>query len=301
MRKILRKLFIASLVLGSIITVKTVEAQTIKNRWIQHSNNTWSYYNEKGQLVENGWELIHNNQYSYFRNSIAVKNEWIDSYYINSNNYMSVNQWIQHDNGKWSYVGNDGKRIENGWYKIPHNGKYSYFRNGISVENEWIGDKYLDSNGYYNSNYKKQLKHNNYGVAKMEFNGKVWKLSDCIANNFYEESVQKIQSYIDSGGVALNMSEINFLDNRFSHISGHNPGTLSYLANNIGDGKIVTIYDKSGNSKDYRLSFFCSVDRNNRSNLPSKLIEVLDDPYSIGEAILIQFCNGSEIDFWIGK
>ena len=113
-----------------------------------------------------------------------VKNQWIGNYYVGSDGKMLTSQWIGNcyvdssglwqpnkwikTNGLWwyryedgsypssrfdvidgnTYYFNVGGYIVTGWNEI--NGYWYYFNaSGAMVKNQWIGNYYIGSDGYW--------------------------------------------------------------------------------------------------------------------------------------------------------
>ncbi|MDD6559911.1 MAG: CAP domain-containing protein [Lactimicrobium massiliense] len=132
----------------------------------QYINGNWYYMSQSGDMLT-GW-MNNNGNWYYLNNSGAMVSGWQEInniwYFFNSSGAMQTG-WL-YDNGCWYYLNNSGamqtgmQDISGTTYLFAQNGamlsgwqqysdKWCYFdANGAMVNNRWVGDYYLDSDGY---------------------------------------------------------------------------------------------------------------------------------------------------------
>lgn len=108
-----------------------------------------------------------------------------------------------------------------------------------------------------------------------------------------KETIEQIQKFIDTGKAAVAFNKINHFDNKPSLMFGHNPGVMSPIAKVAKEGKVITVYDINGVSKEYVMHKLAFQKQGGVANeaVQKKL-------KSSEEGIVIQFCIENGIDFW---
>ena len=97
------------------------------NTWVQNDSGTWSYVGGSGAAVTGWQKLDWNGQsdwYAFDDEGNMKENEWVGDYFVGANGKMLSHTWVGH-NGKYYYVGDDGKWLDlPGWTmnKKPNDG-----------------------------------------------------------------------------------------------------------------------------------------------------------------------------------
>ena len=158
-------------------------SETVKNGWEFLNGN--KYYYENNQLVKKDFRTIENSTY-YFNEDGSAHIGWLDlngkKYYFDINGEMQKNITIEgieldgdgiarlgwcKDVQGWKYIHDDGTYtksnfevidnqtyyfnangyMETGWQTIGTKQYYFDETSGIMLKNQWIGDRYLGSDG----------------------------------------------------------------------------------------------------------------------------------------------------------
>ena len=105
-----------------------------------------------------GWTKAENTWYYYDAKGNQVKNAWVGSYWVGSDGKMVTNSWV--DGGKY-YVGSQGYWVKDakkpadaqktpekktGWTKTG-NSWYYYDAQGNQIKNDWVGSYWIGSDG----------------------------------------------------------------------------------------------------------------------------------------------------------
>lgn len=114
------------------------------------------------------------------------------------------------------------------------------------------------------------------------------------------DNIYDYQAYLDAGYIGASFGDITVNDGGFSIVAGHNPGVMSVVANNIYDGAVVTVSDRSGNVKNYTMSLGWVVPQGIQA-APGGLIDMMYNPYAYGDVFCIQFCRNGTMEIWIGR
>lgn len=139
-----------------------------------------------------------------------------------------------------------------------------------------------------NKTKKEEVRRN-----QVEMDGRYFNISpDVLVENLYDYNAvnNKIQTYIDKGGISLAGYSLD-TDDKGSLISGHNPGIMEYFAQNIKKGKIITTYDKNGKARKYKVVAYETTPINNEgaNYVNDQMDELLESLYS-KEVFLLQYC-----------
>lgn len=124
------------------------------------------------------------------------------------------------------------------------------------------------------------------------------------AANDSDEKLNQLQKYIDKGYIASYCGPFNVTDGRTTMIGGHNygngNGVFDYVANRIKVGDTISAKDWNGNHKNY------TVQKVHKMYVYTTTTDsLLDDEIGLNgvhkEGIVIQFCRGNTIEFWIAR
>lgn len=132
-----------------------------QSEWAK-KDGIWYYFDDKGHIsnekdeissnfISKGGELI------YAGSEERLVNNWYEEYYINEDNVVVTNCWIQ-EGDDWYYVGTNGKRLRGQWNEV--NGFWYYMnldgrmeKHAVLWEGNWY---YMDRSGIcYNTNFAK--------------------------------------------------------------------------------------------------------------------------------------------------
>lgn len=127
---------------GKMATSKWVDGA----RYYVDSTGKWI----PDKVKVSGWKQQGNGWYFYDEQEKLVTNQWVQTYYyVGNDGRMVTSSWV--DGDKY-YVSETGEWIpgvvkgKDGWDQ-EKNGTWHYYRNGIPVLNQWVGDYYLLNNG----------------------------------------------------------------------------------------------------------------------------------------------------------
>ena len=124
-----------------------------RNSWISHSDGSWSYAESDGSF-HSGWKHMPNGKWFYFdtedashRMKVGTFQTQSGTYYIDVNNGMTANGWVQLSNGGWAWAQSSGA-FASGWFNTP-NGKTWYFDPSDSQHALLVGDAVINGKSYY--------------------------------------------------------------------------------------------------------------------------------------------------------
>ncbi|MBT9779420.1 hypothetical protein GPL15_23360 [Clostridium sp. MCC353] len=120
----------------------------------------WYYFDEKGHISDDKDEISSNfkaegGDLVYTGPQESLVSNWYEEYYINGDNTVLTNQWIQ-EGEDWYYVGTNGKKLRGQWNEVD--GLWYYMNPDGKMERYgtvWEGNWYfMDRNGAcYNTNF----------------------------------------------------------------------------------------------------------------------------------------------------
>ena len=151
-----KKLFLsfgAAAVLSSAAAFSSLAAS---GGWVSE-NGVWKYQEASGNYAYNTWKTSGDNSYYLDNNGVIAVNQWIDdTYYVDDDGVMAKNSWIQlsedtsQKKAGWYYVDAKGKLIKDKWSTIGDK-KYAFDSDG-KMRTGWFFDNddiyYLGDNGY---------------------------------------------------------------------------------------------------------------------------------------------------------
>ena len=151
-----KKLFLsfgAAAVLSSAAAFSSLAAS---GGWVSE-NGVWKYQEASGNYAYNTWKTSGDNSYYLDNNGVIAVNQWIDdTYYVDGDGVMAKNSWIQlsedtsQKKAGWYYVDAKGKLIKDKWSTIGDK-KYAFDSDG-KMRTGWFFDNddiyYLGDNGY---------------------------------------------------------------------------------------------------------------------------------------------------------
>ena len=124
-----------------------------RNSWIPRSDGSWSYAESDGSF-HSGWKHMPNGKWFYFdtedashRMKVGTFQTQSGTYYIDVNNGMTANGWVQLSNGGWAWAQSSGA-FASGWFNTP-NGKTWYFDPSDSQHALLVGDAVINGKSYY--------------------------------------------------------------------------------------------------------------------------------------------------------
>ena len=124
-----------------------------RNSWVSHSDGSWSYANSDGSF-HSGWKHMPNGKWFYFdtedtshRMKVGTFELSSGTYYVDVNNGMTANGWVQLSNGGWAWAQSSGA-FASGWFNTP-NGKTWYFDPSDSQHALLVGDAVINGKSYY--------------------------------------------------------------------------------------------------------------------------------------------------------
>ena len=151
--------------------------------WIQYKNN-WYYLNAKGAM-QTGWLKYKNNWY-YLNTKGAMKTGWLEYknnwYYFKDNGAMKTG-WLNYKDN-WYYLDANGS-MKTGWLEYRDNWYY-LDENGKMLTDQWVNDRYLDSDGIWREEYKKMC-FNAEEVEKIELARYTEEMRDLLGGNSPED------------------------------------------------------------------------------------------------------------------
>ena len=124
-----------------------------RNSWISHSDGSWSFAESDGSF-HSGWKHMPNGKWFYFdtedashRMKVGTFELSSGTYYVDVNNGMTANGWVQLSNGGWAWAQSSGA-FASGWFNTP-NGKTWYFDPSDSQHALLVGDAVINGKSYY--------------------------------------------------------------------------------------------------------------------------------------------------------
>ena len=124
-----------------------------RNSWISRSDGSWSYAESDGSF-HSGWKHMPNGKWFYFdtedashRMKVGTFELSSGTYYVDVNNGMTANGWVQLSNGGWAWAQSSGA-FASGWFNTP-NGKTWYFDPSDSQHALLVGDAVINGKSYY--------------------------------------------------------------------------------------------------------------------------------------------------------
>ena len=124
-----------------------------RNSWISRSDGSWSYAESDGSF-HSGWKHMPNGKWFYFgtedtshRMKVGTFELSSGTYYVDVNNGMTANGWVQLSNGCWAWAQSSGA-FASGWFNTP-NGKTWYFDPSDSQHALLVGDAVINGKSYY--------------------------------------------------------------------------------------------------------------------------------------------------------
>ena len=125
----------------------------LRNGWVSHSDGSWSYAESDGSF-HSGWKHMPNGKWFYFdtedtshRMKVGTFELSSGTYYVDVNNGMTANGWVQLSNGGWAWAQSSGA-FASGWFNTP-NGKTWYFDPSDSQHALLVGDAVINGKSYY--------------------------------------------------------------------------------------------------------------------------------------------------------
>lgn len=142
MKKIVTGIAVATLLLGSMLTVNAATSG-----WLQEGN-TWYYLDGNG-IMKTGWQQVSGKWY-YLSSNGAMKTGWLQDgrtwYYLDGSGVMKTG-W-QQISGKWYYLSSNGA-MKTGW--LQEGSTWYYLNSDGTMKTGWLqeGNKwyYLNANG----------------------------------------------------------------------------------------------------------------------------------------------------------
>ena len=139
-----KKLFLsfgAAAVLSSAAAFSSLAAS---GGWVSE-NGVWKYQEASGNYAYNTWKTSGDNSYYLDNNGVIAVNQWIDdTYYVDDDGVMAKNSWIQlsedtsQKKAGWYYVDAKGKLIKDKWSTIGDK-KYAFDSDG-KMRTGWFFD-----------------------------------------------------------------------------------------------------------------------------------------------------------------
>ena len=130
-----------------------------QSEWAK-KDGLWYYFDEKGHISDDKDEISGNfkskgKDLVYIGPREQLVNNWYEEYYINEDNTVLTNQWIQ-EGDDWYYAGTNGKRLRGQWNEVD--GLWYYMNLDGKMEKHavvWEGNwYYMDRNGAcYNTGF----------------------------------------------------------------------------------------------------------------------------------------------------
>ena len=121
--------------------------------WVNLANGDWIWLNDDGTLYS-GWKYMSNGKWFYFDENAEyplMKTGLVTtasgSYYIDSNNGMKANDWVEMPNNVWAWAQSNGA-FATGWFNTP-NGKTWYFDPNTKQHGALFGLQVINGSYYY--------------------------------------------------------------------------------------------------------------------------------------------------------
>ena len=125
----------------------------VTHGWIGNDNDGWAWIETVGS-VYSGWKHMPNGKWFYFdeNGEFPLLKQGVftissGSYYVDVNNGMTSNDWVQLPNGGWAWAQSSGA-FASGWYTTP-NGKTWYFDPSDPQHPAMIGETEINGQSYY--------------------------------------------------------------------------------------------------------------------------------------------------------
>lgn len=124
-----------------------------KNSWVHQADDSWSWATEDGSL-QAGWKYMSNGKWFYFDENAEyplMKTGLVitasGSYYVDANNGMKANDWVEMPNNVWAWAQSNGALVS-GWFNTP-NGKTWYFDPNTKEHGALFGLQIINGSYYY--------------------------------------------------------------------------------------------------------------------------------------------------------
>lgn len=121
--------------------------------WVNLANGDWVWLNDDGTLYS-GWKYMSNGKWFYFDENAEyplMKTGLVTtasgSYYVDANNGMKVNDWVEMPNNVWAWAQSNGALVS-GWFNTP-NGKTWYFDPNTKEHGALFGLQVINGSYYY--------------------------------------------------------------------------------------------------------------------------------------------------------
>ena len=121
--------------------------------WVNLANGDWVWLNDDGTLYS-GWKYMSNGKWFYFDENAEyplMKTGLVTtasgSYYVDANNGMKANDWVEMPNNVWAWAQSNGALVS-GWFNTP-NGKTWYFDPNTKEHGALFGLQVINGSYYY--------------------------------------------------------------------------------------------------------------------------------------------------------
>lgn len=121
--------------------------------WVNLANGDWIWLNDDGTLYS-GWKYMSNGKWFYFDENAEyplMKTGLVTtasgSYYVDANNGMKANDWVEMPNNVWAWAQSNGALVS-GWFNTP-NGKTWYFDPNTKEHGALFGLQVINGSYYY--------------------------------------------------------------------------------------------------------------------------------------------------------
>lgn len=121
--------------------------------WVNLANGDWIWLNDDGTLYS-GWKYMSNGKWFYFDENAEyplMKTGLVitasGSYYVDANNGMKANDWVEMPNNVWAWAQSNGALVS-GWFNTP-NGKTWYFDPNTKEHGALFGLQVISGSYYY--------------------------------------------------------------------------------------------------------------------------------------------------------
>ena len=121
--------------------------------WVNLANGDWIWLNDDGTLYS-GWKYMSNGKWFYFDENAEyplMKTGLVitasGSYYVDANNGMKTNDWVEMPNNVWAWAQSNGALVS-GWFNTP-NGKTWYFDPNTKEHGALFGLQVISGSYYY--------------------------------------------------------------------------------------------------------------------------------------------------------